>query len=53
MQLYNVTWQFPEIEGQKAAYAKLIEYMAIGAEGDHIDGCELISRTHCLKLAVA
>ena len=28
MQLYNVTWQFPEIEGQKAAYAKLIEYMA-------------------------
>ena len=26
MQLYNVSWQFPEIEGQKAAYAKLIEY---------------------------
>ena len=25
MQLYNVTWQFPEIEGQKAAYAKLID----------------------------
>ena len=47
MQLYNVTWQFPEIEGQKAAYAKLIEYMASGAEGDHIDGFELISRTHC------
>ena len=39
--------QFPEIEGQKAAYAKLIEYMASGAEGDHIDGFELISRTHC------
>ena len=34
MQLYNVTWQFPEIEGQKAAYAKLIEYMASGAEAD-------------------
>ena len=47
MQLYNVTWQFPEIEGQKAAYAKLIEYMASGAEGDHIEGFELISRTHC------
>ena len=47
MQLYNVTWQFPEIEGQKAAYAKLIDYMASGAQGDHIDGFELISRTHC------
>ena len=47
MQLFNVTWQFPEIEGQKAAYAKLIEYMASGAEGDHIEGFELISRTHC------
>ena len=47
MQLYNVTWQFPEIEGQRAAYAKLMDYMASGAEGDHIDGFELISRTHC------
>ena len=51
MQLYNVTWQFPEIEGQKAAYAKLIDYMASGAEADCFDGFELISRTqlqgHC------
>ena len=47
MQLYNVSWQFPEIEGQKAAYAKLIEYLASGAEGDCFDGFELISRTHC------
>ena len=47
MQLYNVTWQFPEIEGQKAAYAKLIEYMASGADADCFDGFELISRTHC------
>ena len=47
VQLYNVTWQFPEIEGQKAAFAKLIDYMASGAQGDHIDGFELISRTHC------
>lgn len=47
MQLYNVSWQFPEIEGQKAAYAKLIEYMASGAEGDRLEGFELISRTHC------
>ena len=53
MQLYNVTWQFPEIEGQKAAYAKLLEYMASGAEADCFDGFELISRTqlqgHCPK----
>ena len=47
MLLYNVTWQFPEIEGQKAAYAKLIDYMASGAEADCFDGFELISRTHC------
>ena len=47
MQLYNVSWQFPEIEGQKAAYAKLIEYMASGADGDSFEGFELISRTHC------
>ena len=47
MQLYNVTWQFPDIEGQKAAYAKIIDYIASGAEGDCIDGFELISRTHC------
>ena len=47
MQLYNVTWQFPDIEGQKAAYAKIIDYIASGAEGDRIDGFELISRTHC------
>ena len=47
MQLYNVTWQFPEIEGQKSAYAKLIDYMASGAEADCFDGFELISRTHC------
>ncbi|QNJ07031.1 conserved hypothetical protein (DUF3303) [Synechococcus sp. MEDNS5] len=46
MQLYNVTWQFPEIEGQKAGYAKLIEYMASGAEADNFEGFELISRTH-------
>ena len=24
MLLYNVTWQFPEIEGQKAAYASYL-----------------------------
>ena len=46
MLLYNVTWQFPEIEGQKAAYAKLLEYMATGVEADCFDGLELISRTH-------
>ena len=42
MLLYNVTWQFPEIEGQKAAYAKLLEYMASGAEADCFDGFELM-----------
>ena len=52
MQLYNVTWQFPEIEGQKAA-AKLIEYMANGAEGDHIDGFRLISVHTAHKPGVA
>ena len=47
MQLYNVSFQFPEIEGQKAAYAKLIEYMSSGAEGDNFEGFELITRVHC------
>ena len=46
MQLYNFTGQLAVIEGQKAAYVKLIEYMASSAQGDHIDGFELISRTH-------
>ncbi len=46
MQLYAVTWQFEDIELQKAAYAKYIEYMEGGAEMDNFEGFELLTRVH-------
>ena len=44
MQLYAVTWQFEDIELQKAAYGKYIEYIEGGAEMDNFEGFELVVR---------
>ena len=46
MQLYAVTWQFEDIDLQKAAYAKYIEYMESGAAMDNFPGFELVQRVH-------
>ena len=46
MQLYAVTWQFEDIELQKAAYSKYIEYMEDWAQMDNYEGCELVTRVH-------